>query len=743
MNTNDYLNINFNASKEELNEIVELLKTDYDSILSAYGDWYGFGDFYIWNRLKDNFPGLKDATKAQMDSILELLKCIHKHHLRQCPDAFFMDDGGRRKINYEIVLDCLMRNYTFKTLDDTEDVLVYEEGVYRRGTTVIKEFVESVLGDFADKRIVGEIIAHVQRRTYTQRDLFNTNMQYMPVLNGLLNLDTLELESFDPHKLFTYRLNVEYDPSTGYSHTEDFFREVLNQADIPVMQEAFGYCLHSGYPAHKLFWWLGSGRNGKTTTGNLLTALIGFENTAGVPLKQLDGGHRFAVARLFGKLLNVVAEPETKSVLQTPTLKSAVGGDLIYGEKKNVQDAFPFVNFAKIVVYANEVPRIEDESYAFWTRVVAIEFPHTFEGADAKKDYHEVIINGDGLAGVLNWALVGLQRLKKRNWEFTLSDAQTITKIGMKRQSQPVASFIEDWTEFDNTAKIAKETLYDAYKIYCNVYGLLVPLEGEFTRDLKRSANVKLKKPRVGKTRVPYWQGLKIKDSIEVGIAYIHDKQVRADEITVEDEADITFKTYPLAEYVSGSTGSTGTTFFYASLLGEKTVIIENKDILPLYKASENTLDQCDQCDQCKKSYKSATLRSFDDLCVCPTCFAALTAEVEQAALEEGEEEQTLEEDNETKTEFKKAADEARAAKKRVKSPIVSEQITKEEEWQLTYLKKTYDITPKRKPGVFVCDECGDTETTIYYIPATKHPASCLKCLEESLVEQARGDKHE
>ncbi len=218
---------------------------------------------------------------------------------------------------------------------------------------------------------------------------------------------------------------------------------------------------------------------------------------------------------------------------------------------------------------------------------------------------------------------------------------------------------------------------------------------------------------------------------------------MRADEITVEDEADITFKTYPLAEYVSGSTGSTGTTFFYASLLGEKTVIIENKDIIPLYKASENTLDQCDQCDQCKKSYKSATLRSFDDLCVCPTCFAALTAEVEQAALEEGEEEQTLEEDNETKTEFKKAADEARAAKKRVKSPIVSEQITKEEEWQLTYLKKTYDITPKRKPGVFVCDECGDTETTIYYIPATKHPASCLKCLEESLVEQARGDKHE
>ena len=252
MNDTEYIHKNFNAKHEELSEIVELFKTDADSVLSVGDELHGFGDLYIENRYKEHFSGLRDATKGQMDTVVQLVKIINKHNRMQCPDLYSLDDRGHRTLDYDVLLDCLMRNYTFKTLRDTEQVLVFEDGVYRSGATVIKEFVESVLGSSAETRIVREVIAHVQRKTYTRRELFNTDTQHIPVLNGLLNLDTFELDSFDPHKLFTYRLPVEYDPAADYSATEKFFEEVLHKADIPVMQEVFGYTLHAAYPLNSV-----------------------------------------------------------------------------------------------------------------------------------------------------------------------------------------------------------------------------------------------------------------------------------------------------------------------------------------------------------------------------------------------------------------------------------------------------------------------------------------------------------
>ena len=599
----------------ELNEILNLYDAvDLKTVRGVYDENYGYGDNVIFDTLCVNSPGLREANERDKNNILELLEGLHR---KPTEDVFYLDEKGRRRINYETLLDNLTTEYTFKTLEDTEHVLVYDNGIYRPGVTVIKEYVETALGDLADMYVVREIIAHIQRRTYTPRSVFNTDTGYVPVLNGLLNLDTLELESFDPGKFYTYRLPVEYNPDAGYSHIETFFNEVLESEDIPTMQEAFGYCLYPEHPAHKMFWWLGRGRNGKTTTGHLLSALIGADNTAGVPLKQLDGNHRFAVARLYGKLLNVVAEPETKSVMQTPTLKSAVGGDLIFGEKKGVQDVFSFVNFAKFVVYANKVPKIEDESFAFWERVIAINYPHEFKGTKAEKNHHKTIIKEDGLSGLLNWALVGLKRLKDMDWEFSNSVSQTTAKLSMKRQSQPVTSFVEEWTEFDRSGSIPKEDLFDAYKIYCDVYELLTPNEGDFTKDLKRSARVKLIRPRSGSHQIPAWRGIKIKDTVEVVISVEKDREETETEKRDNNKDIDEIELYKLSDFLSEYSEYSEYTFLHATIIGVKTVISENKEIIPLYKSVVNTSTHLTHPTQKKLSglESGAKMRANCELC--------------------------------------------------------------------------------------------------------------------------------
>ena len=107
-----------------------------------------------------------------------------------------------------------------------------------------------------------------------------------------------------------------------------------------------------------------------------------------------------------------------------------------------------------------------------------------------------------------------------------------------------------------------------------------MPLEGDFTRDLKRSAGVRLTRPRINHKQVSHWKGRKIKDTLEVVRTYLDGKKVTADKITKENKANIELKIRPLAEYVSELTELTEYTFSYASNIGGKILIMENKTII-------------------------------------------------------------------------------------------------------------------------------------------------------------------
>lgn len=611
-NTSEHINLS-----QKFRDKQYLSDVDIETVFGTFKEFYREGESSsaLFGILCDNHPDLRGISTADEE---EFLRELEKELKRQKneekwqrinSDAFYKDDKGRRKINYEVLVDNLCTEFVFRAFDDTEELLVFDNGVYRNGVIFVKSYVESVLGSAADKHVVGEIIAHIQRRKYISRSMFNVDREHICLGNGLLNLESYLLESFDPTKLYTFRIPADYNPDAGYSHIEGFFKEVLHEEDIKTMQEIFGYALYAGYPAHKAMWWLGVGRNGKTTAGNLLAALVGMENTAGVPLRQLDGEHRFAVARLFGKLVNIVAEPETKSTMQTPTFKAATGGDTIFGERKNVQQDFPFVNFAKFIIYANRVPRIGDSSFAFWERVIAIEFPHTFTKDDAKKDHYKTLIKEDGLAGLLNWALEGLKRLKENGWEFSETETQNQARAIMRRQSQPVKTFVDEWLDFDNRGIIPKDSLFDVFQIYCDVHGLLVPDTGEFTRDIKRNTKAELKRVVPDEEwfgiegRAYSWRGVKLKDNIEVVVTHIKTEEEGNDGTEDINEQNVGIERHSLFDYMTRPTCPTSPTFFhFLKRIGEIMVIMENKGILPLYKkVTENTPDKLDMLDASKE----------------------------------------------------------------------------------------------------------------------------------------------
>ena len=414
-----------------------------------------------------------------------------------------------KKIKMEDILAYLFEEYRFITTEDTEEIYYYDEGVYKMALPKIKSEVENILGENASTHIVDEVIGHIKRRTYTSREVINSNKNYMPVKNGLLNLTTLKLEPFDPEKIFTFKLDIEYKEGEDCPMFKEFLSQIVRKEEIPTIQEYMGYLLLPDMPSRKTLWLYGVGSNGKTTLVNTIKGLLGSENVISIPLEELDGSHRFAVAEFYGKLLNAVSEPATKKAMETVLFKKLTGGDWIVAEKKNKQRRIGFHNFAKFIIYGNKYPQVRDTTPAFWDRLIVIEFPYRFTGSKSIKYLHKKILKKEK-SGILNFMLEGLKRLMENDFNFTESKSTERMKIEFKRISSSGESFLEEMVKKDPDSVIPKEELWNRYKDYCEYYDLPNLGKGEFTKVVLRLPYAREKIMKINGKSTRCWSGISV-----------------------------------------------------------------------------------------------------------------------------------------------------------------------------------------------------------------------------------------
>jgi putative DNA primase/helicase len=503
------------------------VEAEIETILDIYKGQYrkDMDPIAFWGIECDNSPELrKIKVKAEILRCIALIGDVVKAGKQKIKegihvqDLFFMDIKGREHIEWTILREFVQEKLIFKTIRDTDELLVYKNGIYVDARNTIRDFIHSIEGiaDSASIRIVREVTSHIKARTGIEREEFNVDPNYLPLKNGVFNFETHKLEEFDPEKLYTYQLPVKYDQEATYEATDRFMREVGAEGDLEVLQEVFGYCLYARFPSHHFFWLYGGGRNGKGVYTALLTKMIGPQNVANVAIIELDGHHRFAASRLMGKLLNVISEANTEQRIATEVLKSMTGSDAIGGEKKGVQDHDDFINFAKFLIHSNDFPLIDDTSDAFWDRAIPIPFANKFSGDTDKKEHWKDIIAEDSLSGILNYALEGLFRLRDNNWEFTGSNTQEELKANMRRMAQPTKTFQVQWTVVNNRKAISVEKLYAAMQEYCDEYGIVPPSERDFVRDISSVNGVVKRTDQSSGFRKRVFMGITLKKEIQV-----------------------------------------------------------------------------------------------------------------------------------------------------------------------------------------------------------------------------------
>lgn len=301
------------------------------------------------------------------------------------------------------------------------------------------------------------------------RNYLPDNTGLLNLANGVLDIKTKELKPHSPEYFFKYKLPHQFDPQATCSKWEYFLFEVFegNQDLSDLMAEIFGYTMIGGDPwLHKAFMLFGDGRNGKSVLLSVLSHILGENNVSTVPIDKLN--NPFSVVQADGKLANIVGETTAKEV-DSEAFKTAVGGERLNAAQKYCPE-YPMKFQARIIFAANRMPKLGDHTLGAYERMCIIPFNKTIPEAErdpnlAKKLYAEA-------PGIINWALMGLERLKQRG---RLPKIKIVDEA--LNEFRQESDSIYDWVtqciepEAGKPHTFAPRDLYQNYREFCSATG--------------------------------------------------------------------------------------------------------------------------------------------------------------------------------------------------------------------------------------------------------------------------------
>lgn len=317
---------------------------------------------------------------------------------------------------------------------------------------------------------------------------------YINLRNGLLNTDTLKLESHRSNLFLTSQLPFAFDPKARCPTFVKFLSSVLvdekGKVDPKLMalvSEAFGYSLTMDTSHRLSFWLVGESGTGKSTLIDVLIALAGDGHTT-IDLDQL-GRDNYQLAEVAGKRVITFTEPDSRGVLSDSHYKRLVSQDVI-SARQIYGKAFRFVPVGKLWGAMNETPRVVDRSDAVYNRVIII--PMNRVVPSHLRDRNLKAKLEAELPGIFNWALMGLTRLREQG-HFTVADASEAARAEYKLENDTEAAFVADWIKrgSGDDYTVRANRLYDAYSIWCRRNGMLPKSSTKVARDWKRLGFVK------------------------------------------------------------------------------------------------------------------------------------------------------------------------------------------------------------------------------------------------------------
>ncbi len=342
-------------------------------------------------------------------------------------------------------------------------------------------------------------------------DVWNSDPDYLVCKNGTLHIPTKKLEAHWSGLYAITGVDYDYDPHAKAPNWQRLLWDLedsLSRGVVDFLQEFAGYALTIDSSHEIAVWLYGPPGSGKSTFLTGLQTMLG--NRAGMLGLADIQSNQFALANLPGKTLAISTEQPGDYIASTHILNALISGEPVKIERK-YRDAVEIIPKAKLCWAMNELPRVSDPNSGIFRRVKLVEFsalPEEKRNPELKEG-----IKTEG-AGILNWALSGLARLRDRGKFEIPSEVVSATKDFQSNNDIP-ARFVEDacYTGDDTPGepyRTQSSALYRRHKDWCIENGHKPLSSTKVAQDWRRLG---FERGRInGKT---FWSGVGLKAEYE------------------------------------------------------------------------------------------------------------------------------------------------------------------------------------------------------------------------------------
>ena len=317
-------------------------------------------------------------------------------------------------------------------------------------------------------------------------DIVLSRPNYMAFNNGVVDVITQTVEPFENVDLpFTSRVPFNFPTSEPpRNETVETFLDAITcgHADRrQLLLEMVGSCLYRKNVLRSIFILTGDRANGKSTLLKFINYALGIDNVSNLSIHELN--NQFYVSKLIGKLANLGDDIGDGFIADSSTLKSLATSDRIIGNIK-YQEPIEFNSYASLIFTANFMPRVNDPTGAFMSRLQVVKFEADFS-QNPDVNILDRLCTPDCASYMLYLGARSFAYALGQG-KFTETADSAESKAEFTEESNPVALFIEQ--EYDPLNKLDKAVIsevYDAFNRFCVAEGCATMSRSRFTRRVK------------------------------------------------------------------------------------------------------------------------------------------------------------------------------------------------------------------------------------------------------------------
>ena len=333
--------------------------------------------------------------------------------------------------------------------------------------------------------------------------------------SGILHLPSLvsgkpSLIDQTPDLFTTIAANYQFDPKAGCPQWQKFLAELWpdDSSSIKTLQEIMGYLLLPDTSQQKLFMFIGPKRSGKGTIARVIRQVVGPENIAAPTLGSLQG--EFGMQPLLGKTVAIIGDARlsgrTDSAVIVERLLSISGEDAQTVNRKHKPQVTTQLK-VRFVLISNELPKLYDASATLPSRMILLRMRRSWYGQEDHALTNRLLSE---LPGILNWSILGWQRLQERGYFVQPEESQELIAT-MVDIASPITSFIEDCCTIGAGFQVTVAHLFEAWKTWCEQKGRKPGNEQTLGRDLSAAApSVVVRRLRENNLRLRVYEGIKL-----------------------------------------------------------------------------------------------------------------------------------------------------------------------------------------------------------------------------------------